>query len=38
MLPGLLGNIGNRIKTDKLSLIIEYFNIAQDAESRANEL
>ena len=38
MLPQLLGNIGNRIKTDKLSLLIEYFNISQDAEGRAHEL
>lgn len=38
MLPSLLGNIGNNIKTDKLSLIIEKFNVMQDYEARAFEL
>lgn len=32
-LPALLGEIGNRVKTSKLALVVEMFNTTQDAES-----
>lgn len=35
---GVLGTIGNRVKTDKLTLFNEYFDIRQAGESRAREL
>jgi len=38
LLPSLVSNIGTRVKTDKLSLINEKFNVMQDYEQHARDL
>lgn len=37
-LPGVLGEIGGRIKTNKLNLFSELFNISQDADSQNKDI